>query len=94
MDGYPIEVACKTLILILRSLSVCSYYQIIEFGSLYNKYDETHKEYTQINLEENIKFIKILEAELVEINIYNPLEDIYNSVDSYNKLNYLKIFFY
>ena len=47
MRGSSIKVASKGLKLFLQSLPAKSYYQIIGFGSYYNAYDKTPKEYTQ-----------------------------------------------
>ena len=58
MSGYSMEVACKALILFLQSLPAGSYYQIIGFGSDYEKYDKSPKQYTQKNIKESIKLIE------------------------------------
>ena len=47
MNRSSIKVASKGLKLFLQSLPAKSYYQIIGFGSYYNAYDKTPKEYTQ-----------------------------------------------
>ena len=56
------DVAIKALILFLQSLPAGSYYQIIGFGSKYEKYDKVPKEYTQENIKESIKFLQTLKA--------------------------------
>ena len=45
MSGQPMEVASKAMILFLQSLPAGSYYQIIGFGSNYEKYDKEPKEW-------------------------------------------------
>ena len=47
MSGNSIEIAAKALILFLQSIPVGSYYQIIGFGSHFEKYDEAPKEYNK-----------------------------------------------
>ena len=79
MDGEPIKIARNALKLFIQSLPVGSFYQIIGFGSNYKKYDKIPKEYTKDNIKESLKIIDSLEADLGGTNIYDPLEDIYNS---------------
>ena len=93
MSGHSMEVASKALILFLQSLPAGSYYQIIGFGSNYEKYDLKPKEYTQNNNKESIKFIQTLRADNGGTNIYDPLKDIYDSKDDYNKINLPKNLF-
>jgi len=87
MAGYPIKVASKALLLFLQSLPVGSYYQIIGFGSNFQKYDEEPKEYNKENIKNSIELIKGLKADLGGTDIYSPLIDIYNSYKIYNKIN-------
>ena len=92
MEGYSMEVASKALILFLQSLPAGSYYQIIGFGSHYEKYDKLPKEYTQENIKESIKLIEKLKANKGGTDIYSPLKDIYNSND-YNNIKLPKNIF-
>ena len=93
MNGHPMEVASKAIILFLQSLPAGSYYQIIGFGSDFEKYDETPKEYTQKNIKESIKFLETLGANKGGTNIYSPLKYIYNSKEEYNKIKLPKNIF-
>ena len=93
MSGHSMEVASKALILFLQSLPAGSYYQIIGFGSNYEKYDLKPKEYTQNNIKESIKFIQTLRADKGGTNIFDPLKDIYDSKNDYNKINLPKNIF-
>ena len=79
MSGSSIKVASKALLLFLQSLPAGSYYQIIGFGSKYKKYDETPKEYNSENIKNSIKLVESLKADLGGTNIYDPLNDVYNS---------------
>ena len=92
MEGYSMEVASKALILFLQSLPAGSYYQIIGFGSGYEKEDKIPKKYTQENIKESIKLIEKLKANKGGTDIYSPLKDIYNSND-YNNIKLPKNIF-
>ena len=93
MSGYPMDFARKALILFLQSLPAGSYYQIIGFGSTFEKYDKTPKKYTQNNIKKSIKFIENLNADLGGTDIYSPLKDIYSSIKEYNKIKLPKNIF-
>ena len=81
MEGHSMDVAIKALILFLQSLPAGSYYQIIGFGSKYEKYDKIPKSYTQENIKESIKFLQTLKANKGTTDIFSPLKDIYESRD-------------
>ena len=93
MSGSSMEMAKEALILFLQSLPAGSYYQIIGFGSDYEKYDKKPKEYIQKNIKESIKFIETLNANKGGTNIYDPLKDIYNSTKDYNNIKLPKNIF-
>ena len=93
MDGDSIEIASKALLLFLQSLPAGSYYQIIGFGSEFKKYDENPKVYNENNIKKSKEIINKLKADLGGTNIYNPLNDIYNSDKIYEKINLPKIIF-
>ena len=77
MRGDRIKISKKALELFLQSLPAKSYYQLIGFGSKYVKYDETPKEYNQENINQSLKCIEKLDADLGGTHIYNPLKNIY-----------------
>ena len=81
MSGHSMTVANKALILFLQSLPAGSYYQIIGFGSDFEKYDKIPKEYTQQNIKESITLIESLKADKGGTDIHSPLKDIYASED-------------
>ena len=93
MNGDSIEIASKALLLFLQSLPAGSYYQIIGFGSEFKKYDEIPKIYNENNIKKSKEIINKLKADLGGTNIYNPLNDIYNSDKIYEKINLPKIIF-
>ena len=86
MSGNSIRVASKALLLFLQSLPSGSLYQIIGFGSTYKKYDEEPKEYNHENINNSIKLIQEIKADLGGTNIYEPLKDIYDSCEVYDKI--------
>ena len=93
MSGHPMDVASKAMILFLQSLPAGSYYQIIGFGSNYEKYDKEPKKYTQKNIKESIKFLETLRANKGGTDIYSPLKDIYNSKKDYKNIKLPKNIF-
>ena len=93
MSGISIHIVSKALELFLQSLPVDSYYQIIGFGSNFIKYDETPKEYTKTNIENSLKIIKTLDANLGGTNIYDPLKDIYTNEQQYDEIKLPKNIF-
>ena len=79
MRGRSIEIASKALKLFLQSLPSNSYFQIIGFGSNYILYNDIPKEYTKENINETLKIIDGLGANLGGTDIYGPLNYIYNN---------------
>jgi hypothetical protein len=74
-------------------MPVGSFYQLIGFGSNFKKYDEIPKSYTKENIKNSLEIIKTLNANLGGTNIYNPLKDIYENNDIYNKIKLPKNIF-
>ena len=87
MSGSRIKIASKALQLFIQSLPVGSYYQIIGFGSNFRKYDNIPKEYKKQNIEETMKILEKLDADLGGTELEGPLKDIYNSSEIYDKIN-------
>ena len=92
MSGSRIEISKKALELFMQSLPAKSYYQLIGFGTDFVKYDETPKEYTKENIENSIKIIKNLKADLFCTNILSPLKDIFGN-KIYDEINLTKNIF-
>ena len=92
MSGQSIRIASQALIIFLQSIPVGSYYQIIGFGSTFEKYDKIPKEYNKENIKQSIDIIKNLSANLGGTDIYNPLKNIYDSKD-YDNINLPKNIF-
>ena len=87
MSGSRIKIASKALQLFIQLLPVVSYYQIIGFGSDFRKYDNIPKEYKKQNIEETMKILEKLDADLGGTELEGPLKDIYNSSEIYDKIN-------
>ena len=67
----PIKIVSKALELFLRSLPVGSYYQLIGFGTNFKKYDDTPKKYSKEKIENSLKIISSLMADLGGTDIVN-----------------------
>ena len=93
MSGKPINIVKESLIFFLQSLPKNSYYQLIGFGSKM-KYisSEIPLEYTAENIEETIKKVKKLEANLGGTKLYKPLENIFSN-ENFDNLNLCKNLF-
>ena len=79
MDGKPIELVRKSLVLFMQSLPVGSYFQLIGFGSDFEKYNKEPVEYNKENVNKIINIINKLKANKGGTNISGPLKEIYNS---------------
>ena len=91
MIEEPIELLKQSLIIFLHSLIQGSKYQIIGFGSSYKYYNEMPLDYIKENVENSIKSIEKIKADLGGTNIYNPLNDILNK--NYDNINIPKYIF-
>ena len=87
MSGYPITILKDTLILFLKSLPFDSYFQIIGFGSDFIKYNEQPILYNTNNIQNIIEVISNFQANLGGTNLYEPLKEIYQQLNSNNNLN-------
>ena len=92
MSGRPIELVKNALLLFIQSLPKGSFFQLIGFGSSYNKYNEKPVEYNKENVEKISYTINNLKANLGGTNINSPLQAVYND-DIYNNINLSKNIF-
>ena len=92
MSGKPIELVKKSLLLFIQSLPENSYFQLIGFGSEFKKYNEEPVIYNKENVDNIIKIINELTADLGGTNISKPLAEIFNS-ESYSKIDLSKNIF-
>ena len=81
----------EALEIFLQSLPANSYYQFVGYGTKFIKYDDKPKEYIQENINESLKLIKNLKAELGINNIYDALFDV--GCATYENLNVRKNIF-
>jgi hypothetical protein len=81
----------EALEIFLQSLPANSYYQFVGYGTKFIKYDDKPKKYIQENINESLKLIKNLKAELGINNIYDALFDV--GCATYENLNVRKNIF-
>lgn len=72
-----IEVAKETLILLLKSLPLGCYFNIYEFGSTFEAFFPNSVEYAQSTVEEALRRVKLMRANLGGTEILTPLQHIY-----------------
>ncbi|EAR91789.1 type A von willebrand factor domain protein (macronuclear) [Tetrahymena thermophila SB210] len=91
MIGQPIQKACEALILFLKSLPTDSYFNVVSFGSSYEKLFQSSIKYDTRSLEKAINQIKEYTANLLGTEIYKPLQNIFKEtkIDGYNKQIFL-----
>ncbi|XP_054549140.1 von Willebrand factor A domain-containing protein 5A isoform X2 [Talpa occidentalis] len=73
-----IEAAKETLILLLKSLPIGCYFNIYGFGSSYKSFFKDSVQYTQETMEEAVKEVKLMQADLGGTEILQPLQAIYS----------------
>ena len=86
MSGNPILLVRKALLLFIQSLPANSYFQLIGFGSNFKKYNEEPVLYNKENVDNIIKIIEELTANLGGTNISKPLDEIFRN-ECYSKIN-------
>ncbi|XP_076780829.1 von Willebrand factor A domain-containing protein 5A-like [Arvicanthis niloticus] len=74
-----IEAAKETLLLLLKSLPMGCYFNIYGFGSSYEKFFPESVKYTQETMEDAVKRVKGLKADLGGTEILMPLCNIYKA---------------
>ncbi|XP_055271958.1 von Willebrand factor A domain-containing protein 5A [Moschus berezovskii] len=72
-----IDVAKETLILLLKSLPLGCYFNIYEFGSTYEAFFPKSVKYAQSTVEEALRRVKLMRANLRGTEILTPLQHIY-----------------
>ncbi|XP_024413181.2 von Willebrand factor A domain-containing protein 5A [Desmodus rotundus] len=73
-----IEAAKETLILLLKSLPIGCYFNIYRFGSTFEAFFQNSVQYTQLTMEEALKRVTLMQADLRGTEILAPLKSIYN----------------
>ena len=92
MYGKPNDLVKQALLLFLQSLPEKSYFQLIAFGSRFEKYNKEPVEYNKENVENATKIINSFDADLGGTNISGPLDSIFKD-DCYSKINLSKNIF-
>ncbi|XP_061916049.1 von Willebrand factor A domain-containing protein 5A-like isoform X2 [Entelurus aequoreus] len=78
MSGTRISSARDTLLLLLKSLPMGCYFNIYSFGSSFEHIFPTSVEYSEKTMEEALKKVKEMQANLGGTEILQPLKHIYN----------------
>ena len=86
MSGSSIKLVSESLLFFLQSLPKDSYFQIIGFGSTYEKINQKPLLYNKENVKNTMDIIKNLKADLGGTDISSPLNDIFKSKD-YDEIN-------
>ncbi|XP_016071414.1 PREDICTED: von Willebrand factor A domain-containing protein 5A [Miniopterus natalensis] len=73
-----IEAAKETLIWLLKSLPIGCYFNIYGFGSSHEAFFQKSVKYTQETMEEALRKVKLMEADLGGTEILTPLKNIYS----------------
>ena len=92
MYGKPNDLVKKALLLFLQSLPEKSYFQLIAFGSNFEKYNPKPVEYNKENVENATKIINKFDANLGGTNISGPLASIFKD-ECYSDINLSKNIF-
>ncbi len=90
MSGTPIDLVVKSLLIFIQSLPKESYFQLIGFGSSFKKYNESPVIYNTDNINKIKKIIKNLKGDMGGTDIVEPLKDIFNNREVYEKINLSK----
>ncbi|XP_036441687.1 von Willebrand factor A domain-containing protein 5A-like [Colossoma macropomum] len=77
MRGSSIKSAQETLLLLLKSLPLGCYFNIYGFGSDFRSFFPKSVEYTQQTMEEAMKKVEAMEADMGGTEILKPLQHIY-----------------
>lgn len=73
-----IEAAKETLILLLKSLPIGCYFNVYGFGSCYEAFFKRSVKYSQRTMEEALRKLKVMNADLGGTEILTPLKNIYS----------------
>uniref|UniRef100_A0A8C5P6G8 von Willebrand factor A domain containing 5A n=1 Tax=Leptobrachium leishanense TaxID=445787 RepID=A0A8C5P6G8_9ANUR len=74
-----IQSAKETLILLLKSLPLGCYFNVFGFGSHFESFFPESMEYTQASMDEAVKKVSAMEADLGGTEILEPLQKIYKT---------------
>lgn len=85
MGGNSIKKAAECLELFIRSLPPNSYFNVVRFGSSFEKLFDSSREYSEQSAEEAIQLAQNLKSNLGGTNIYNPLDNIYQSESAHGQ---------
>ncbi|XP_058145297.1 von Willebrand factor A domain-containing protein 5A isoform X2 [Dasypus novemcinctus] len=73
-----IDIAKETLVLLLKSLPLGCYFNVFGFGATYETFFQDSVKYTQHTMEEALRKLKVVQANLGGTEILSPLQSIFN----------------
>ena len=86
MAGSSMRIVSEAILFFLQSLTKGSYFQLIGFGSSFNKINSKPVEYNKENVQSTVAIVKELKANLGGTDISSPLKEIFGSKD-YDEIN-------
>ena len=86
MAGSSMRIVSEAILFFLQSLTKGSYFQLIGFGSSFNKINSKPVEYNKENVQSTVAKVKELKANLGGTDISSPLKEIFGSKD-YDEIN-------
>ena len=86
MAGSSMRIVSEAILFFLQSLTKGSYFQLIGFGSSFNKINSKPVEYNKENVQSTVAIVIELKANLGGTDISSPLKEIFGSKD-YDEIN-------
>ena len=85
MEGQSIKRASECLEVFIRSLPVNSYFNIVCFGSSFNKLFESSIQYNESSIQKALNLVKGLRANLGGTELHDPLKNIFEGKNKYGQ---------
>ena len=79
MRGHRIQRAKETLLLLLKSLPVECFFNVVSFGSSHNSLFDQSQEYSEYTLQQAIDLQKTMDSDMGGTEILEPLKSIYSN---------------
>ena len=79
MDGHRIQRAKETLLLLLKSLPVECFFNVVSFGSSHSSLFDQSQEYSEYTLQQAIDLQKTMDSDMGGTEILEPLKSIYSN---------------
>lgn len=85
MSYNPIKNAAECLEIFIKSLPTNSFFNIIRFGSSYEKLFDYSVQYNEDTAEKALRYVQNMDADLGGTELYNPISDIFKNKAKYGK---------